>query len=257
VRRYEDAAYVLANDQLEPMPLRLAIKRALLRCGYSVRRVRTGDITGRDPFEDMRRLTSSARPVVFDVGGNIGQSVQQFRRDFGNPEIYSFEPGEQAFEKLTKNTQGVAGVHVANSGMGAVRETRTFIENELSDMSSFFEPGEDAWGKVTRRRALELDTVDDYCNRAGISQIDILKSDTQGYDLEVLRGASRMLSEKRIALIYLEVTFSRIYQGSPRFDEVYGFLADHGMALVSFYDMIYQHKLLSWTDALFRVSGSA
>jgi hypothetical protein len=84
-----------------------------------------------------------------------------------------------------------------------------------------------------------------------------LKSDTQGYDLEVLRGASRMLSEKRIALIYLEVTFSRIYQGSPRFDEVYGFLADHGMALVSFYDMIYQHKLLSWTDALFRVSGSA
>jgi hypothetical protein len=33
---------------------------------------------------------------------------------------------------------------------------------------------------------------------------------------------------------------------------VYRFLADHGMVLVSFYDMHYQRDRLSWTDALFR-----
>jgi FkbM family methyltransferase len=236
------------------MFLKLAIKRAFLHCGYSVRRVPTGDVTGYDPFEDMRRLTSSGRPVVFDVGANTGQSVQRFRGYFRNPEIHSFEPGEEAFEKLTKHTQGLGGVHIANDGLGAVREMRTFVENELSDMSSFLEPGEDAWGSITRRRALQLDTVDDYCNRAGIGHIDILKSDTQGYDLEVLRGASKLLRDKRIDLIYLEVIFSKMYHGSPRFDEVYAFLADYGMTLVSFYDMHYQHDLLSWTDALFRVN---
>lgn len=238
------------------MSLKRALKHTLLRCGYSVRRVSSGGVTGQDPFEDMRRLTSSAGPVVFDVGANIGQSVKQFRKYFRTPTLYSFEPGEEAFHNLTKTTQGMEDVHIANTGMGAAPEVRTFVENELSDMSSFLEPGEDAWGSVVRRRALQLDTVDDYCHRAGIGHIDILKSDTQGYDLEVLRGARKLLTGKSIALVYLEVTFAKMYQGSPRFDEVYAFLADHGMTLVSFYDMHYQHDRLSWTDALFKVDRS-
>jgi len=236
------------------MSLKHTVKNALLRYGYSVRRVPTGDLTGHDPFQDMRRLTSSDRPVVFDVGANTGQSVQQFRKYFRNLEIHSFEPGEKAFQVLTKNTHGIEGVHVLNTGMGAVRGVKTFVENDLSDMSSFLEPGEDAWGSVARRSVVQLDTVDDYCSRGGIGHIDILKSDTQGYDLEVLRGASNLLREKRIDLVYIEVTFSKMYQGSPRFDDVYAFLADHGMILVSFYDMHYQHGLLSWTDVLFRVN---
>jgi FkbM family methyltransferase len=206
---------------------------------------------GRDPFEDIRWLTSSPRPIVFDVGANIGQSVKNFRSCLESPVIHSFEPGEQAFRSLTANTHGLANVHIVNSGMGARRETKTFVENQFSDMSSFLEPGKDAWGSVVQRRAIELDTVDDYCDRAGIEHIDILKSDTQGYDLEVLRGADRMLREQRIDLIYLELIFSKMYLGTPRFDEIYAFLADHGMSLVSFYQMNYQHNLLSWTDALF------
>jgi FkbM family methyltransferase len=190
--------------------------------------------------------------VVFDIGANVGQSVQQFRKFFMNAEIHSFEPGEQAFQELTKNTQGMGGVHLVNSGMGARRETKTYVENEFSDMNSFLEPGEDVWGSVIRRRALQLETVDDYCMGSGIAHIDILKIDTQGYDLEVLRGAGQMLRDRKIDLIYLEVIFSRMYRGSPRFDELYAFLADNGMGLVSFYEKHYQNDLLSWTDALFR-----
>ncbi|HEV3331242.1 MAG TPA: FkbM family methyltransferase [Bryobacteraceae bacterium] len=233
------------------MSLKLALKRALLRYGYCIRHVPSGGVTGSDPFEDKHRLTCSPCPVVFDIGANIGQTMQQFRRYFKTPEIHSFEPGEDAFQKLTKNTIGLGGVHIVNSGMGARRETKTFGENQESVMSSFLEPGEDAWGSVVTRRALQLDTVDDYCERSNIGHIDILKSDTQGYDLEVLRGASRMLSEGNVSLVYLEVTFSKMYRGSPRFDELYGFLADHGMTLVSFYEMHYQRDSLSWTDALF------
>jgi FkbM family methyltransferase len=199
----------------------------------------------------MRRFTSFHRPIVFDVGANTGQSIKTFCQYLNNPEIHSFEPGEDAFRLLTENTKGMKDVHIVNSAMGARQETRTFVENEFSDMSSFFEPDEAAWGSIIRRRPLQLDTVDDYAARAGMKHIDILKSDTQGYDLNVLRGASKMLREGRISLVYLELIFSKMYQGSPRFDEVYAFLADRGMMLVSFYDMHYQNELLSWTDALF------
>jgi FkbM family methyltransferase len=237
------------------MSIKPALKRVLQHFGYSVRRVPTsrgtnaGHAMGWDPFEDIRWLTSSRRPIVFDVGANIGQSVKNFRNCLESPEIHSFEPGEEAFRTLTENTRGLADVHVVNSGMGARREIKTFVENQLSVMSSFLEPG--AWGSITRRCPLQLDTIDDYCNRGGIGHIDILKSDTQGYDLEVLRGADRMLREQKIDLIYVELTFSKMYLGAPRFDEIYAFLVDHGMSLVSFYEMYYQHNLLSWTDALF------
>jgi FkbM family methyltransferase len=239
------------------MPIKPTIKRVLQHFGYSVQRAQrsqgkdAGYVRGRDPFEDIGRLTSSDRPVVLDVGANTGQSVKNFRNCLKNPEIHSFEPGEDAFRALTENTRGLTDVHIVNSGMGARREIKTFVENQFSVMSSFLEPGEDAWGSITRRCPVQLDTIDDYCNRGGIGHIDILKSDTQGYDLEVFRGADRMLREKKIDLIYLELIFSKMYLGTPRFDEVYAFLVDHGMSLVSFYQMHYQHNLLSWTDALF------
>ncbi len=237
------------------MSLRHTIKRALLRRGYDLRLVPpgNGDLLGYGAFEDMRRLSASSRPVVFDVGANVGQSIQQFREYFRNAEIHAFEPGEKAFRELAKNTQGLAGVHIVNGGLGSRRETKTYVENELSDMSSFLEPDEDAWGSITGRHALQLDTVDDYSNRNGIEHLDILKIDTQGYELEVLRGAAEMLRDRKIRLIYLEVTFARMYQGSPRFDELFAYLADNGMALVSFYEKHYKNDLLAWTDALFRL----
>jgi hypothetical protein len=42
-----------------------------------------------------------------------------------------------------------------------------------------------------------------------------------------------------------------MYKGSPRFDEIYAYLAERRFALVSFYDFYYQHGRAGWTDALF------
>jgi len=41
---------------------------------------------------------------------------------------------------------------------------------------------------VKQRIDIQLDTIDEYCGLAGIDHIDVLKSDTQGFDLDVLRG---------------------------------------------------------------------
>ena len=112
-------------------------------------------------------------------------------------------------------------------------------------MSSFLEPGQDCWGSVKQRLSCKLDTIDEYCERAGVQHIDVLKCDTQGFELEVLRGASRMLKEKRIRLVYLEIIVSSMYEGLPRISDVFKFLFDHNLRIVSFYDMYYQNGLLS------------
>jgi FkbM family methyltransferase len=142
------------------------------------------------------------------------------------------------------------GLHLTNAGLGARREIKTFVENERPQQSSFLEPGQDCWGSVKQRIDIQLDTIDEYCGLAGIDHIDVLKSDTQGFDLDVLRGANTMFERKRVRLVYIEVIFSSMYQGLPRVDETLKFLFGHGFRLVSFYDMHYQNDLLGWTDVL-------
>jgi hypothetical protein len=81
--------------------------------------------------------------------------------------------------------------------------------------------------------------------------VDILKSDTQGYEFEVFKGAEQAMRRNRIGLLYFEFIFSDMYQGLARFDEVFGHLADRGFLLVSIYDINHQNNLASWIDALF------
>ena len=226
------------------------IKRAFSSLGYSVRRTESAK-TGDDPFSDMRARVMRTAPVLFDVGANIGQTAQKLRACFEGGTIYSFEPSQSTFKELQDRTIGIPNLHRVNCGMGAIEETKTFVENSLSDMSSFFEPGPACWGSVKQRTEIRIDTIDGFYSKNGIHSIDVLKSDTQGFELEVLCGAKSMMSKNRIHLVYLELTFSDMYQGMPKVHEILKTLFDAGFQVVSFYEMHHQSGLLGWTDALF------
>ena len=230
------------------------IKKLLESCGYEVHRFDPKIYRpGCDPFVDMKRRIGETQtsPVIFDVGSNVGQSIDIFKAHFAEPYIHSFEPGTKNFDILKSKYSKVDRLHFNNFGLGARCETREFIENTSSDMSSFLEPAQDCWGELSARTSKEISTIDAYCAAKQISNIDILKTDTQGYDLEVLKGAAGMLREHRVRLIFMELIFSDMYEHLPRFDEVVRFVLDNGFVLISFYEFFFQKERASWTDALF------
>jgi FkbM family methyltransferase len=239
VKRLERTAAIVS--------LKSALRSSIKKLGLSVHR----SVVGRDPFWDMRRLIDRPDPVALDVGANIGQTIKRLRRTFPRPTIHAFEASRETFFELQHNCSSVSRVHLSNIAMGAKRSTMEFIENTSADMSSLLEPGSDCWGEVKKRTEVEVHTIDDYCADRLIRAVDILKTDTQGFDLEVLKGACKMLEQNRIKLILTEIIFSDQYKGLPRFDQIYGFLADREFKLVSFYDFHYQKERLGWTDALF------
>ena len=106
-------------------------------------------------------------------------------------------------------------------------------------------------GKVTKETLVEVRTIDQFCNDENIEQIDILKSDRQGFDFEVFKGAECTIRTRKIGPIYFEVIFSDMYKDLPSFAQVYDFLVRRDFLLVSFYQFFYQKQLASWTDALF------
>lgn len=227
------------------------VKRAVRSVGYDIRAIHDSSGLGRDAMWDMQTLAETERPTIFDVGANIGQSIDEFRHRFRRPIIHSFEPGPATFRQLQTHAAGLPDVFLNNVAMGSRPESRTFIQNTHSDMSSFLELGSGGWGSQTGRVDVPVRTIDDYCAEHGIQAIDILKTDTQGFDLEVIKGASGMMARRKVHLVYLEIILSRMYEGLPPLDEIYRTLTDQGFAIVAFYSFYFRDRRASFTDALF------
>jgi FkbM family methyltransferase len=235
------------------------IRRIFRTLGYDIRRLAapsnkrpvSNNAVGRNPFDDIASFLGHKRPVILDVGANVGQSVWNFRSRFSDCILHSFEPSPSTFEKLSENVQNLADVHLWNYALGSTPGQMNFLENSKPKMSSFLPLSDFGWGEITKETTVDVSTVDAFCASHGIETIDILKTDTQGYDYEVFKGCEAMMRAGNISLIYFEIIFSDMYKDLPSFGEVFEFLEARNFRLVSFYEIYYQERLASWTDALF------
>jgi FkbM family methyltransferase len=226
------------------------LRSLVRRMGYDIHKY--AGMTGQDVYFDIKGfIAANSSPVIFDVGANVGQTIDALRHIFPCPTIHAFEPGKAAFASLWQTHSKLPHVHLNNLALGSKPERKTFFENSKTDMSSFLPLGRDGWGQISNQREIEVSTIDRYCSQHEIPFIDLLKSDTQGFDLEVIKGAQGLLDARKIRLIYLELIFQKLYQGIPRIDEIYRFISDQGFELVSFYKFYYLNGRAGWTDALF------
>lgn len=88
---------------------------------------------------------------------------------------------------------------------------------------------------VRERIVVPVRTLDEILDEAGwTGAIDLLKIDTQGAELRVLTGGVRGL--ERVRLIWIEVSFRPMYEGSAVFSDVYAFLRGQGFRLHSLHE---------------------
>ena len=100
----------------------------------------------------------------------------------------------------------------------------------------------------------DVNMLMEFCDKNNINSIDILKTDTEGYDLEVLRGGSKMLEARKIKFVLSEVAF---YPGkeNTQFLPVFDFLSPYGFRFYGLYDCAYWGtnlaKGIMFSNALF------
>lgn len=220
--------------------------------GFDLRRYDRRELGLSLPEDSIRILSAiatSRTPMIFDVGANVGQSIQFFKRALPNANVHAFEPSPTTF-RLLREACSFPDVVLVNQGVGSTSGVLKLIENEHSDVSSFLKPTGKMWGRVVGEVEVEVTTIDSYAERNGVDRIDFLKIDTQGFDLEVLKGATRMASLGQIKLVQLEITLADLYEGLPRVDVVLKFLLDQGFRVVGLYGFHHNHMTASWTDAL-------
>lgn len=229
-------------------------KKLFSKLGFKVSKLTGIEIIDNDnAYAGMKSLMNHGDQggVFFDIGANTGQTLLLLKKYFPDGTIYAFEPGKSAFDELNRNFSSLHKMHVKNIALGSAEEVKEFFENKVSTMSSFLQLGKDGWGEVIEKTEVRLTTIDQFCQNENISRINILKSDTQGFELEVLGGAREMLRNKAIQFVYLEINFVELYKELPTFCDIYNFLNGYGYKLLRFYDFNYYENAVGWGDALF------
>jgi FkbM family methyltransferase len=236
--------------------MKTLIKKTVERIGGQVF-TRDSLPTGVNWLLDIQRgLALNSAPVCFDVGANVGQTVVELRQAFRDARIHAFEPFAEPLVELRRATLADPSVTVVPRAMGSTPGRIDVRPNPQSLMSSLkHRPGQLMDGAT---ESIDIDTVDDYCTRHGIEHIDVLKSDTEGYDLEVLRGAGGMLGRQCVGYVYVEVTFQPGNDQNSPFGPILDLLQGHNYRFLGLYETYPLHffsEPVVFCNALFVASS--
>jgi len=178
---------------------------------------------------------------VVDIGANPidGEPPYKSLVDAGLAHIYGFEPNPDAFARLNA-IKGPNETYICGAVFdGSEQELKVC---KAPGMTSLLEPnaellsylhGFPEWGSVVERIKIPTVRLDDV---AEIKNIDYLKIDIQGGELEVFRHGTNRLQD--CLVIHTEVEFLPMYEGQPLFSEVEMFLREHGFIFHRFAPLV-------------------
>ncbi len=149
--------------------------------------------------------------TFFDIGSNIGLMSLLASQVIGeHGTVYAFEPEPAVFSSLRQNIEinRVRNVRAFPIALGSARTTETIYSNldKSRGSASLIRPHED----LTEGIEVQVDTLDEFTIRENISDTRMMKIDVEGWELEVLQGAKRLLSSCSAPIICIE--YSKFHQ---------------------------------------------
>ena len=204
--------------------------------------------------------------AMFLGGDNFDKLVQQ-----GHAQVIGFEPQKEECEKL--NARALAEAPRADKvkrqyfpyfiGDGSRR--KFYFTNNTGYTSSLYEPNQELAQhfenlaevcRVTRVEEVQTTRLDDIPE---LGEVDFLKMDVQGAELDVIRGARKTL--QNVTVIQTEVEYIPLYKGQPLFSDVdialreegfllHGMTSNFGACLKPFSSRTYYTQVL-WCDYVY------
>lgn len=182
---------------------------------------------------DLHRDLKLDPRTVFDVGANIGQTAEYYLRKFPRATIYSFEPVRKNFNQLAQRFAGNPRVKAEYIALGSKAGMLEMVVEGDDTMFHVAKSGEQG-----RRETVQALTLDGYCSANGPETIDFLKIDTEGHDLEVLKGADRLLSERKIGAVQVEVGMNPTNTHHVPLEAVKSYMEGKSYHLFGFYEQV-------------------
>jgi FkbM family methyltransferase len=158
----------------------------------------------------MKALSDPGSRIFWDVGANVGVFSVVARRFSPDVKIVAFEPEPNNFRSLC-NTSMINGLNILAHPIALSSETGIEVFNirgKFATGLSFHQLGE---GNLSKRETaatigMAAFAGDDLVYKYQMDSPDILKIDVDGIEDKVMRGFSRLISERMITWIAIEVS---------------------------------------------------
>ena len=216
------------------------------------------------------RLLTGGRPVLFDVGGHVGEYTSAFLKAHPAGRSYVFEPSDSHFRILSDRLGGRDNVVLVKSAVGACSgEGQLYKHGEISGLASLTKRRLDHFGIVMDRvETVSLQTSDEASAQHNVTVIDLLKIDVEGHELEVLKGASQAFRDQRIRLVQFEfggtnldtrTTLQDFFYFFQSFDFTIGLIQPAGKVqwLPKYDEFLEQYRTTNYLAAPRAIAGAA
>lgn len=216
--------------------IRSSIRRLLRKLGWEVQRFEHANVE-QQVLKNILRATGAN--VVLDVGANIGQYGDLLFESGFDGTLISFEAIPSVHQQLSRHAMTkreqwqVAPCAALGSKRGQI-DINVSANSVSSSILPMCETHLDAApeSRYVDKQTVAVDRLDALALEfIPASAVMLLKVDTQGYELEVLKGATGLLQS--VAAIQIELSLTPLYEGAPTFVEMIDFMASTGYDLFS------------------------
>lgn len=182
---------------------------------------------------------------IIHIGGHYGEEIDEYIRN-GIQEIVIFEPLSDSFDILCENIQELNANIIAHQvALGSEETTATmYVSDNEKQSSSLLKPKvhitHHPHVKFPETEEVEVKVLDDF----DYTKYNFINMDVQGYELEVLKGATETL--KHVDYVYCEVNRDEVYEGNAYVEELDEFLSAYNMERV---ETSWEGQI--WGDALY------
>ncbi len=201
----------------------------------------------------LRRILATGWHVyeVIDVGAARGEWTTECRRLLPEARYLLIDPLPENAPLLEQMVAGDGKLAYWQGAVGSV-DGHLAIRSHGDQSSVLMAADEEFRGAEL---LVELRTLDSFLDSGHVRRPNLVKLDVQGYELEVLRGATRVLQAAGAVLV--ELSFRRLYVDQPLAHEVIGLLADHGFRIADIctYSQRARDGALLQADVLFVGEG--
>ncbi|HEY1378841.1 MAG TPA: FkbM family methyltransferase [Gemmataceae bacterium] len=144
--------------------------------------------------------------VVADVGANVGAFTVTMARLAPGARVLAFEPAPSTIRLLRANVERnrLTNVEVIRAAVADAPGQLAFTDDTAAPARNRFVTPTAGVGSapVVRVDAVRLDQ---FCADRGITHLDFVKTDTEGAEARVVRGAAELLRHRRIGALLAEV----------------------------------------------------
>lgn len=171
--------------------------------------------------------------LLLDVGANTGQFSKKIIEAGFDKKVISFEPLSSAYPMLLENAKSVKNWEVFDRGAVGDMDGNIDINISMNSHSSSIlqvnKQHTDAAPSAAfiDRESVPIRKLDSLADKFSAYQRILLKIDTQGFEKNVLSGATQLLKDK-VKVIQLEMSLLPLYDGVMPFEQMVTYLHQLG-----------------------------